>query len=555
MVIKLKAKKVKNMKFNKISILAVAGVLTLTACDDVNKQEPAGGMITQDQLTATYSAIPTRVDATFAGMFNMMGEPYGVFGTGRSRADDFGFVMAALSQDAEGADYIYPNSGYNWFSVCGEYTSRTPNYANPYIRYAIVYNQIKIANDLISSLGANEDDASKNKVAQARAIRAFDYLNLVPYFQFNYQGHQSDPCVPIVTPETPDPANNPRATVQECYDLIMDDLNAAISVLGTQRDSKAQVDINVAYGLRARANLYMGKWADAAADAAKAMEGYTPATIEEVSTPTFVDASEHNWIWGIILTDDQAQDRYATSASWLSSFSASAYTAGAACYAMINKMLYNKIPATDVRKGWWVDENLHSPLLATITWNGKTGDDIAPLYIADVKEPFEPYTNVKFGMKRGIGNTINANDFPLMRVEEMILIQAEGLAKSGNEAQAKQILENFVKTYRDPSYDISKSGRNLADEIWYQRRIELWGEGFFMADANRLHKPVVRFKDNAESTNEPDAFRFNIDPDDPWLLMRFSDSETNANAAIVNNEGGTQPKQDQNPSLRDGVTD
>ena len=106
-----------NMKFNKISILAVAGALTLTACDDVNKQEPAGGMITQEQLTATYGAIDSRVDATFSGMFNMMGEPYGVFGTGRGRADDFGFVMAALSQDAEGADYIYPNSGYNWLSV------------------------------------------------------------------------------------------------------------------------------------------------------------------------------------------------------------------------------------------------------------------------------------------------------------------------------------------------------------------------------------------------------------------------------------------------------
>ena len=126
------------MKFNKISILAIAGALTLSACDDVNKQDPEGGMITQGQLTETYTAVPTRVDATFAGMFNMMGEPYGVFGTGRGRADDFGFVMAALSQDAEGADYIYPNSGYNWFSVCGEYTSRTPNYANPYIRSAIV---------------------------------------------------------------------------------------------------------------------------------------------------------------------------------------------------------------------------------------------------------------------------------------------------------------------------------------------------------------------------------------------------------------------------------
>ena len=541
------------MKFNKISILAIAGALTLSACDDVNKQDPEGGMITQGQLTETYAAVPTRVDATFAGMFNMMGEPYGVFGTGRGRADDFGFVMAALSQDAEGADYIYPNSGYNWFSVCGEYTSRTPNYANPYIRYAIVYNQIKIANDLISSLGEFEDASNKNKVAQAKAIRAFDYLNLVPYFQFNYQGHQNDPCVPIVTPDTPDPANNPRASVQECYDLIMSDLNDAISVLGTARENKSRININVAYGIRARANLYMGKWADAAADAAKAMEGYEPATIEEVSTPSFVNADDHNWIWGIILTDDQAQDRYATSASWLSSFSASAYTAGAACYAMINSMLYDKIPATDVRKGWWVDANLHSPLLSTISWDGVTGDDISPLLIEDVKESFTPYTNVKFGMKRGIGNTMNSNDFPLMRVEEMILIQAEGLAKSGSEDQARQILENFVKTYRDPEYSSTAQNRSLADEIWYQRRIELWGEGFFMADANRLHKPVVRFHD--DTNNMPDAFRFNIDPDDPWLLMRFSDSETNANAAIVNNTGGTQPKQDQNPGLRDGVTD
>ena len=542
------------MKFNKISILAVAGVLTLTACDDVNQQEPAGSMITAEQLTETYGAIESRVDATFSGMFNIMGEPYGVF-TSRTRADDFGFIMAALSQDTEGADYLYPNSGYNWFSVCGEYTSRTPNYANPYIRYAICYNQIKVANDIISALGELEDAGSKNKVAQARAARAFDYLNLVPYFQFNYQGHQNDPCVPIVTPETVDPANNPRASVQEVYDLIMSDLNAAIEVLDANRSDKARININVAYGLRARANLYMGKWAEAAADAAKAAEGYTPASIEEVSTPTFVDANDHNWIWGIILTDDQAQDRYATCASWLSSFSASAYTAGAACYAMINSMLYNKIPDTDVRKGWWVDENLHSPLLSTISWGDVTGDEISTLKIDDVKEEFMPYTNVKFGMKRGIGNTINSNDFPLMRVEEMILIQAEGLAKSGKESEGRKILEDFVKTYRDPSYSSTAAGRSLADEIWYQRRVELWGEGFFMADANRLHKPVVRFHNNAESTNQPDAFRFNIDPDDPWLLMRFSDSETNANAAIVNNTGGSQPKQDQNPGLRDGVTD
>ena len=541
------------MKFNKISILAVAGVLALAACDDVNNQEPAGSNISDDQLKETNSAIPSRSDATFVGMFTMMGEPYGVFGTRQGRADDFGFVMAALSQDAEGPDYVMPNSGYNWFSACGADSTRNPSYANPYIRYAIVYNQIKIANDVISQLGELEGEENQNKVAQARVMRAFDYLNLAPYFQFNYQGHQNDPCVPIVTPDTPDPANNPRATVAEVYKFIMDDLNAALEVLTSKRSEKSRINSNVAYGLRARANLYMGNWADAASDAEKAAEGYTPASITEVSTPTFVNINEHNWIWGITLTDDQASDSYATCASWLSSFSASAYTAGAGCYASINSLLWNKIPDTDVRKGWWVDKDLHSPLLSTISWDGVSGDEISTLTITDVKEPFLPYTNVKFGMKKGIGATINSNDYPLMRVEEMILIQAEGLARSGNTGQAQQILENFVKTYRDPSYSAAAGGRTLENEIWYQRRVELWGEGFAMSDIMRLHKPVVRFHD--DTCNWPDAFRFNIDPDDPWLLMRFSQSETNTNVAIVNNTGGSQPKQDQNASLRDGVTD
>ena len=36
---------------------------------------------------------------------------------------------------------------------------------------------------------------------------------------------------PIVSPTTPDPANNPRATVEEVYKFIMDDLNYAVEHL------------------------------------------------------------------------------------------------------------------------------------------------------------------------------------------------------------------------------------------------------------------------------------------------------------------------------------
>ena len=543
------------MKIYRLSYFAMAGLMTLASCDDVNKMEPASGNLTYDQVQKSKELVPARSEASFSAMFTMMGLPNGVFNRASPRADDFGFVMSAISSDAEGPDYIYDDSGYNWFSVCGAYSSRNANYANPYIRYAAPYNQIKIANDLIKDNGDMATEKQKNMVAQARAMRAFDYLSLVQYFQFNYQIAKDKPAVPIVTEKTEDFTNNPRATVEEVFKMIMEDLDFAIQNLTAERENKKdRININVAYGLRARANLIMGKWAEAAADAAKAMEGYTPATIEEVSKPSFVNLSEHNWIWGIQITQNMILvSGYPTSSSWLSSFSANSYTAGAGCYAMINSMLYKKIPDTDVRKGWWVDENLHSPLLEAISWNGASGDDLAKLEIDDVKLAFTPYTNVKFGMKDGIGSENNINDYPLMRAEEMILIQAEGLAKSGNEAQARQILESFVKTYRDPSYDSNASGRSLADEIWYQRRVELWGEGFAMSDIMRLQKPLVRFHDS--KCNQPAAFRFNIAPDDPWLLMRFCDSETNTNLGIVNNTGGKQPEQDQNPNLRDGVTD
>jgi hypothetical protein len=145
-----------------------------------------------------------------------------------------------------------------------------------------------------------------------------------------------------------------------------------------------------------------------------------------------------------------------------------------------------------------------------------------------------------------------------MRVEEMILIQAEGLAKSGNEAQAKSILENFVKTYRDPSYSADAGGRTLADEIWFQRRVELWGEGFFMSDAKRLGKPIVRIHSADSKTNGsniPEAWQFNISPDNAYLNMRFPTTEMNNNRGIVDNQGGTQPVAGDLPDLRDGVTD
>lgn len=546
------------MKNNKYtSVLAIASMVALGACSDIDDIVPEGGTMLETQLKATTSIIPGRADATFSGMYTKLGDPLSFGRFASERPDDFGFVMMAFSNDLEAADIVGQDNNYNWFSTCSELTTRNADYANPYIRYRGVYDEVARANDVIKAYGEITAETSaeiKYKVAQAYAVRAFCYLNIAPYFQFNYKTSSDKPCVPLVTETTTDFTNNPRATVKEIYDQIVSDLDFAIANLeGYTRPDKSKIDKQVAYGLRARANLDMGKYAEAASDAAAAAQGYTPASIAEVSTPSFYNITDHNWLWGYDMTMDAAKAfPYATSSAWIRSFSANGYSTGTGTYFCINNLLYNKIPESDVRKGWWVNTDLYSPLLDNLTFGQLKGQQIATEGIKEVKEIFLPYTNVKFGMYT-IGGTTNEEDWPFMRVEEMLLIQAEGLIKSGQTAAGVQVLNDFVRTYRDPQYNAEATGRKIEDEVWFQRRVELWGEGFSNSDTRRLGKPLVRF--HGSDSNWPEAFRFNMTADDGWWLLRFCTDELNTNLAIVDNEGGALPVRGQNASLRDGVTD
>lgn len=548
------------MKLNRYFAVIALGLLTLAACTKMDEVTYEGGAILSEQNQQVNMADPSKATAAFSGLFTHIGQPDKL---GYDTPDDFGVLMMLFCNDLEGADALIADSGYNWFSVCGEYSSRSATYRNPVIRYKVPYNIIAAVNEFIAGYPEDVDDIEAlQMIGQAKALRAYAYLLLAPSFQFAYTtfadpfDEKAAPCVPICSPDIEDPAHNPRASVGAIYKLIIDDLNSSVELLaGYTRSSKSFIDQSVAYGLRARAYLNMGKYQEAYNDAVAAAKGYTPASIEEVSVPAFNNINDHNWMWGFYMTADMASAYpYATTSAWLRSFSGDSYSAGVQCYTMINTMLYNKIPATDVRKGWWVDENLQSPLLENLTWGDFSGQAIGPGVIDDVKEAFLPYTNVKFACN-SLGNTSNDEDFPLMRVEEMYLIQAECLANLNKNAEAINVLEDFVKTYRDPEYSVNGRGLTLLNEIWFQRRVELWGEGFAIFDTKRLNKPLVRFLGTAESTNQPTAFRFNMKADDPWLLMKFANAELNTNLSIEDNKGGSLPVTDQNPDLRDGVTD
>ena len=167
------------MKLHKLAIWTLAALTLAGSCDDIDNQEPAGGNLTADQLKETNDEIPSRTSAAFAGMFSYLGAPDGVLKA--DRADDFGFIMAALSLDLEGADMTSSNNGYNWFSTASELSNRNPDYANPLIRYMVAYTTIGNANSVIDAIDPETTNPDLiNQLAQSHAMRAFAYLSIAP---------------------------------------------------------------------------------------------------------------------------------------------------------------------------------------------------------------------------------------------------------------------------------------------------------------------------------------------------------------------------------------
>ncbi len=515
-----------------VSVLLVAA-LSFTACEDWMNAEPEGATKTADQKSEAASQNPEAAAADLSAIYAQFIQLYpGLGDLGYSRHNDFGYAAICLFMDAQGQDLIGPDIGYNWFSF-SDWTSIRDNSLNTtfglvsHLVWNEYYKIISACNNVIALADRDNPGSQKYTLSQALAVRAFCYLQLAQAYQFTYsETTKSLPCVPLVvenmTPERQEA--NPRVTVEEVFKLIFDDLNYACDSLeGFTRSDKGFVDQAVALGLRARANLVAQNWAAAAEDADKALSlsGATPLTISEAGVPGFASADAHNVLWAniIVETNDIVQTGIINWPSHLSTFYGDGYT-GVGATRFIADALYDEIPASDVRKGWWLNADLESPLLNASGYNAMK---------ADIQVDGNQFVNVKFGTGDGTTTGLGAAaaDWILMRAEELWLIKAEGLARSGGDGAG--VLTQFVQSFRDPSFNPGQHGLSVEDEIWWQRRIELWGEGFAFGDIMRLEKPIIR----TTSSNWPAAWATqDVSAKHGVLLWRIPQAEIEANRGI-----------------------
>ena len=483
------------MRIMKISIISIlsAILVVFAGCEEDYLETQPTDQLSDQVIFQTYKGALTALDGTYRLMYNFQDEH-----------NEFSEKSIDLNVDLKGEDMVVASEGYGWFLDQYDYTDRTPSQEfNEYI-WDYYYNLVNNANRIIANIDdIKASDEEYNYVkGQALAIRAFAYFNLVRLYQHPYPNNANEPGVPLYTEPTTE--GNPRASVEEVYTAIEDDLGNAIDLLNPENcltrseagRNKSHINQAVAQGIMARVKLTKEEWSDAADYADKAVQDYELYQPSEYTAAGFNSVDGKEWMWGMQINGEHQT----TYASFFSHMDATFTTyASLGLQKLITESLYNQIPDDDVRKDLWL-ESQQSPNL--------------PQYN---QMKFLSYAPSEF-----------LGDYLFMRASEMYLIQAEALANAGNDTEAQNKLETLISN-RQPGYTTSATGQDLLEEIYLQRRIELWGEGFRLYDLKRRNQPLDRTGTNH---NPALAREMDLEANADLMIYQIPQEEIDANDAL-----------------------
>ncbi len=564
------------MKSKKYLMLAAAALLTsATSCikeiDPMGQGQTYDGgnpYATNEQVANAVGAYDNAVDAitnSLCGQF--------VYDPSDTRAYDFGLPSFYLQRDVMGQDIAYPYA--NWYGswYCVDHLG--PSWAVSQLPWTYYFKWIKSCNEVINMAGEEPTENQKAGAGIAYAMRAYFYMDLAQMFApETYTKNQEAVSVPIVSEKTSvaDLANNPRATNKQMWDFIVSDLDKADALLqGYNRPNVFTPDQSVAWGLKARAYLVMGDWANAEKYAKMAQAGYTLMN-DDAYTNWETGFNEPNGAWMLGMTyksDDPNILKNDADSSWGSMMAIEIDPKGSGCgYAAnygqpfaIDYHLYQTIPATDFRKKCYIDFAIDAmgsneqKLEALANYSAHPDWLLNGCGAAAHGNGYE-YTvgglPLKFRVAGGEAGRLNqyigfVMAVPMMRVEEMYLIEAEAAGRQ-DEARGKALLEAFAKT-RDANYEYgnhqdayyNNSTSRFINEVWWQRRVEFWGEGLATFDIKRLEKGIIRSYAN---TNHTEGYRYNSETTPEWMNLCIVQTETNYNLACTNNPEPKTPGAD-----------
>jgi starch-binding outer membrane protein, SusD/RagB family len=473
----------------KILVITLS-LLIFTSCEDDFLDTQPESTLNDEQLATSATAS----ESIIAGIYSAL-RSYGLSVAGNH--EDYGHKSILAATDMMSNDMLMTKS--SWYSSFYNYLGRQQTNSRSRLAWSIYYPQIKTTNVVIAAIPAGTTDSKlKSLRGQALALRGYFYFMLARMYGPTYIGNETKLCVPLYTEVSLE--GKAKSTVSAVYTVIENDLIEAIDLLdGFTRANNDGLDQSVAQAFLADVYLEMGKYDVSASLAHAARANYTLLTEAQWNTG-FYELNSNETMWGATITS--AQSTFV--ASFFSHFdntNEAGYAGGLQIYKNIDINLYNSISNTDYRKK------------AFVAPGGNATYSALP-----------EYANIKFK-----DPTIDSGDYIYLRSAAMYYIEAEALARSGNEPAARQVLYDITIT-RDPSCVLStNSGTALIDEIILQKRIELWGEGYAWFDMKRLKVPLTR---DYPGSNHATFGKFNIPAGDNRFIFQVPQAEIDANPLI-----------------------
>lgn len=459
-------------------LTGISVILGMTACSgDFLDREPSSGL-TPEQITESIDANEQLVAGMINGLYSTTFVPQS---GGTTNHDDFGQKSIDIGTDLMTGDMVMDSpSSYGWFEDFVTFSATATNTANRAYMiwryyYKLIFNANKVIDQFTTDGYTPVDEYYTVLVGRALAMRAYSYFNLVNLYQKPYSENPEARSIPIYT-SVKDMASKPRETVSKVYELLVRDLETAKSYLEEEQYdpnnfNKININYQIAEGLLAYVYLTRGDYVKALENAGDVAQKYDIMSREEVVNTGFNNVNIPGWLWGVNLTKDNTGG-LATFWGHIDVFTYSYAAAGDLKY--MSPQLYASIPRSDIRAVQFRNIGL------------------------GVNLPTDKFydTQGRYALELMSDRTWT-NDLVYMRVSEMCLIAAEAAAQlPGKENIARAYLQLLLEE-RDPAKDISGlSGQALLDEIFWNWRVEFWGEGKALFAYKRFKKDIVRYIGN-----------------------------------------------------------
>lgn len=514
-------------------IMALVAVLSMVSCSEsFRDRDPYGGMVTAEQ----FANLANKMEYSMNGVYSLL-YTYGAH-------DVFGERSIDMYTDLFSGDMALTNYNYGWFYSDEQGLSVTARSGYLWSYYYTIIRNINLVLAQVAETSLQKDidqygfptkgnevydaenklvhtytDAEINMMAyyaQALTMRGYAYDQLCTLFNPSVKdvastdyGVEGWVSLPIYT-ETNFEESQQLDTLHHVYDRIEADLQEAIEYFDglenagwTIRSSKLEVDGTIArtilaysYLNKANPSRMTSEWTiDAYKNAQKLAEEviqsnrYSLLSQNELLTSGFNNVDTRCWMWG----EDVTIETQTGLGSFFGQVDIHSYSyAWAGDTKVIDKLLFESIYSWDGRSAWFNDGKKNptfdlcpdGKFFSAKSPNSTAADDIDREWLSD-------------------------NIF--LRYESVYLIAAEASYRRGEYDKAKDYLtaitdlrmletNDSIAAVSAADYATYKAGlgqSNLLKEIYYNWRIEMWGEGYALQTWRRLG---AECEENAEKT-------------------------------------------------------